>query len=110
MTETDLKNLIMVELSKKGCKIFNRPTGLFFRKTKGGEYARVKIGDKGQSDLSGHRPDGLAFYIEVKRPDGRGRATPQQLQFIKAMQESGAIAGIVESVPEAVCLVFGAKS
>ena len=106
MTETDLKNLIRVELSKLGCKVFNQPTGMFFRKASSGEYIPVKTGERGHSDLRGHRPDGKAFYIEVKRPDGKGRTSKEQEQFIKAMKESGAIAGVVNSVEKAVSLVF----
>lgn len=58
----------------------------------------------GYSDLSGHRKsDGKAIYLEVKTPTGK--ATQEQLNFIKQMQATGAIAGIVRSVDDAIALL-----
>ena len=48
MTETDVKNQIMLELSKRNCKVFNRPTGNFYIKTAEGNYKPVKINVKGR--------------------------------------------------------------
>lgn len=118
MTETDLMNNIMIALCQRKCKTFRRNTGLFYAKH-GNKYTPVKIGDNGQSDLSGHRPDGRAFYLEVKTPKEyaalmsrieRKKTTKhddEQNNFIRAMRESGAIAGLCDSVESAIALVFG---
>lgn len=85
--ESNVSDAIRLELSKRGCKIFRSQVGLFF--TQYGEM--IHIGIKGESDLHGHRlVDGKAIYIESKTPVGRAR--PEQLKFIKAMQDSGALA------------------
>lgn len=74
-----------------------------------GEYGRlVKIGVPGQSDVWGHRgTDGKAFYVEVKNPGETPR--PNQLDFIEAMKNTGAIAGWCTSVDGALEIVFGGK-
>lgn len=98
--ETLISDKIRLELSKKGCKVFRSQVGLFY--TQYGDM--INIGVKGESDLRGHRKDGKAFYIEAKTPIGNHR--PEQEKFIKAMQESGALAGFAHSVDEALRIVF----
>lgn len=116
MTEGDIKNQIMLELSARGCKVFNRPTGRFYTKNKNG-YTPIKINVKGASDLQGHRPDGRAFYIECKTPDEYAalmsrvfRSTTNdhdddQINFIQQMNKSGALAGFAGSVAMALEIV-----
>lgn len=99
--ETKVSDLIRLELSKRGCKIFRYQVGLFY--TMYGE--KIHVGIKGASDLIGHRrPDGRAFYIETKTPVGK--ASKEQKKFIAAMQESGALAGFANSVEQALDIVF----
>lgn len=98
--ETKVSDAIRLELSKRGCKIFRSQVGLFY--TKYGEL--IHVGIKGESDLHGHRADGKAIYLETKTPIGKAR--PEQEKFIKAMQESNALAGFAHSVEEAINIVF----
>ena len=61
---------------------------------------------EGFSDLFGHRlSDGRIFYIEVKKPGGRVR--DNQKKFLKAMRDSGALAGIAYSVEDALKIIGG---
>lgn len=101
--ETKVSDGIRLELSKRGCKVFRSQVGLFF--TQYGDM--INVGIKGESDLRGHRPDGMAFYIEAKTPIGRAR--PEQIKFIEAMKSSGALAGFAHSVQEAIDIVFPEK-
>lgn len=98
--ETKVSDLIRLELAKRGCKVFRSQVGLFY--TMYGE--KIHIGVKGESDLRGHRPDGRAFYLECKTPVGK--ASKEQLKFIPAMQQSGALAGFANSVEQALDIVF----
>lgn len=99
--ETNIQNTIMVELSKKGCKVHREQSGLLY--TPYGE--RIRIGVVGKSDLQGHRSsDGKCFYIETKTATGEKRK--EQEKFIKAMQESNALAGFARSVEDAMKIVF----
>lgn len=99
--ETILQNQIMVELSKRGCKVHRTNHGLFY--TPYGE--RITIGVEGQSDLQGHRsPDGKCFYIEVKVD--KGKPKPEQIAFLEAMKKSGALAGLAWSIEDAINIVF----
>lgn len=99
--ETSLQNKIIVALCERGCYAVNHTVGDFFTKYGG----RVSIGKPGEADIWGHRPDGLAFYVEVKLPGEKPRQN--QLEFIEAMKSSGAIAGWATSIPEALSIVFG---
>lgn len=101
--ETSLQNKIIVALCEHGCFAVNHTVGDFY--TKYG--ALVSIGTPGEADVWGHRPDGKAFYIEVKLPGETPRKN--QLDFIDAMKQTGAIAGWCTSIPEAIKIVFGGK-
>ena len=101
--ETRLQNRILVALCERGCYAENHTVGDFY--TKYGSM--VSIGKPGQSDIYGHRPDGKAFYIEVKMPGKEPRK--DQYEFLEAMRNSGAIAGWWTSIPEAIQIVFGGE-
>lgn len=102
MTEHDIMNEIRLALSEK-CVVFR--TNVFSGFTKDGRYVSTGV-PKGYSDLNGHRKsDGRAFYIEVKTDSGE--ASNEQNHFIEQMKATGAIAGIVRSVEDAVRLVGG---
>ena len=59
--ETKIQDLVRLELSKRGCKIFRCNVGNFI--TKYGQ--EIKIGTPGHSDLYGVKPGGIAFFIEI---------------------------------------------
>ena len=102
--ETILQNKIIVALCEHGCFAVNHTVGDFF--TKYGSL--VSVGKPGESDIWGHRPDGKAFYLEVKMPGKKPRR--DQLEFIEAMKKSGAIAGWCTTIPEALNVVFGGEN
>ena len=98
--ETVLQNKIICALCAKGCFAVNHTVGEFY--TKYGSI--VRIGVPGESDIWGHRPDGRAFYIEVKLPGEEPRKN--QLDFIEAMKRSGALAGWCTSVDGALKIIM----
>ena len=102
--ETILQNKIIVALCERGCLAVNHTVGDFFTQYGG----RVSVGVPGEADIWGHRPDGRAFYVEVKLPGEKPRQN--QLDFIEAMKNSGAIAGWCTSIPEALNIVFGGEN
>ena len=100
--ETSLQNKIIVALCERGCFAVNHTVGDFFTKYGG----HVSVGTPGEADVWGHRPrDGKAFYIEVKLPGEKPRQN--QLDFIEAMKNSGALAGWCTSIQGALKIVFG---
>ena len=98
--ETGIQDRIRIELCKKGCLIFRCNTGNFY--TKYGQ--EIKVGQKGHSDLYGVRNDGKAIFLEIKTPIGK--AKPEQLKFIEAVKNKGALAGFARSVEDAFKIVF----
>ena len=102
--ETVLQKKIIVALCEQGCFAVNHTVGDFF--TKYGSL--VSVGKPGESDIWGHRPDGKAFYLEVKMPGKKPRQ--DQLEFIEAMKNSGAIAGWCTTIPEALKIVLGGEN
>lgn len=99
--ETKLQNRIIVALCDRGCYAVNHTVGDFYTKYGG----RVSVGVPGESDIWGHRPDGIAFYVEVKMPGEKPRQN--QIDFLEAMRKTGAIAGWCTSVDDALKIVFG---
>ena len=60
---------------------------------------------KGFSDLFGFRhSDGRIFFIEVKTP--KGKVSKAQENFLKQMQNFGAIAGVARSVDDAIRIIL----
>ena len=59
---------------------------------------------KGASDYLGQLTDGRLFLIEVKRP-GVTRGTAEQEMLISVCKAAGGIAGIAQSVEDAVALL-----
>lgn len=100
MRETELMHEIMLAISAKGCKIFRANVGKV--RMRDGRWFDTGL-PKGHSDLYGFRPDGQVFYIETKiRPR---KATKEQVQFLLAMINSGAIGGVAYSVEEALKII-----
>jgi hypothetical protein len=98
--ETILQNQIIVALCQNGCVARNHTVGQFY--TKYGSI--VNIGNHGEADIWGHRiSDGRAIYIEVKLPGEHPR--DDQKKFLKAMANTGAIAGVAHSIEEALEIV-----
>lgn len=94
---------IMVALSADGHFVARANVGLFF--TADGRPVKTGL-PKGFSDLFGHRKsDCRAFYLEVKT--AKGKATAEQIAFLAAMKNRGAIAAIVRSVEDARLAVSG---
>jgi hypothetical protein len=103
VTESDLMRQIMVALSTDGHFVARANVGLFF--TADGRPIKTGL-PKGFSDLFGHRlSDARAFYLEVKT--AKGRASKEQLAFIAAMKNRGALAAIVRSVEDAQSALAG---
>ncbi len=104
MREGDLMRQILVALSEDGHFAYRCNVGRF--KMADGRWFDTGL-PPGFSDIAGFRAgDARAYFLEVKTPTGR--ASPQQLAFIAAMQARGAIAAVVRSVEEArsaLCVV-----
>lgn len=112
--ETKIQRLIMVELSKHGHTVFRNETGQFWTgKTIHREGSTVTLSNShmipvglcvGSSDLIGIQAGtGKFFAIEVKT--AKGRASKEQQQFIKHVNEKGGIAGIARTPQEALELL-----
>lgn len=102
--ETVLQNQIICALNARGHYATNHTVGDFYTKYGG----RVSVGVPGEADVWGHRSDGMAFYIEVKLPGETPRKN--QLDFLEAMRQSGAIAGWCTGIEEAIRIVEGGSS
>jgi hypothetical protein len=75
---------------------------VFYRLYMRGEPGRTK----GASDYLGQLTDGRLFLLECKRPGVR-KGTVEQEMLIGACQANGGVAGIVQSVEDAIELLGG---
>lgn len=101
MKETDIMRACMLALSGAGCLILRNNCGVL--KNPAGIPVRFGVGNPGGSDLIGITPSGQFLAVEVKT--SKGRATPEQLQFIEAVRKHGGIAGIARSPEDALALL-----
>lgn len=101
MSEAAIMHECMLALSKAGCTVFRANVGLYY--TKDGRPVRTGL-PVGFSDLFGFTQELRPFFLEVKAERGRLRA--EQVQFLAAMRERGAIAQSVRSVEECIAAVL----
>lgn len=126
MRESEIQQKIQSELSKGKTRLFRNPTsdgwsGKAKRLINGDVIVRnasyVKAGlVKGSSDLIGwHKvkitPEmigqDIAVFTAIEVKSESGKATEEQVKFIKNVQMSGGIAGVARSVEEAKKIIEG---
>jgi hypothetical protein len=72
--------------------------------TSGVRKARyIRYGFVGCSDILGQMRDGRVLAIEVKKPGGK--ATKEQVDFLKLVLANGGVAGIAHGVNQALAIV-----
>lgn len=119
MSETDLKNEVMLALSRGACRLLRINVGLGYlgtvvKRTAAmvtlRNYRAVKFAQPGVSDLIGWRtitvtPEmigkRIAIFAAVELKFGDNTATEEQAAFINVVLEAGGMAGVAYSVEEA---------
>lgn len=105
MSEMRLMHEIMIALTEAGCQVFRTNVGKV--RTPDGRFFDTGL-PKGHSDLYGFRRDGQIFYVEVKvKPN---KPTTEQILFIAAMRNKGALGGVAYSVKEALDIAKGIRA
>lgn len=102
MREAAVLHRCMLALSEAGCTVFRANVGRW--KTEDGRWVSTGL-PVGFSDLFGFRPDGRAFFVEVKTDTGRVR--PEQATFLEAMRARGAVALVARDPGTVVLEVLG---
>lgn len=100
MTESELMHSVMLAVTEAGNQIFRANVGK--ARTFDGRWFNTGL-PKGHCDLYGFRPDGQIFYIETKLHPRK--PTKEQRQFMLAMIDKGAAAGVAYTVEEALAIV-----
>ncbi len=67
----------------------------------------VRFGKVGSADILGIHPTGRFLAIEVKRPSGRYKPTPAQLEFLEAIHRYGGLCGIATSIEDVDRILSG---
>lgn len=102
MKESDIQNLILLEMSKRGHRLWRTNAGSI-RTLTGGV---VKLMPKGFPDTCGFRAsDGKFIALEIKTP--KGRLTKDQKRFAKMAEAYPILYGVATSVEEAVEIIEG---
>ena len=60
---------------------------------------------KGRVDIDGISTDGRVIAIEVKRSSTRNSLSPEQVEYLAAVQRAGGLAGVACSVEDALAIV-----
>ena len=102
-TEADIQSEIMIELSKRGHKIFRANAGKI-QDARTGMW--IKLFPKGFPDLCGWRKlDGKFIAIEVKNRKGKLRAG--QVKFSEFAKSQPILYGVARSKEDAIVIVEG---
>ena len=117
--ESDVQPEIRLALSRSGANMYRNNIGLAW--TGPNRDMPVKYGlCVGSSDLIGYTPvvitqdmvgETIAVFtaVETKRPKG-GKRTPEQVNFVGRVLESGGFAGFATSVTEALQIINGRRA
>lgn len=111
-TEAQVQRQVMLALSDHGCMVYRNNSGQY--KTAEGHVVRYGVGNPGGSDLIGITPIkitpdmvgrtiGVFTAVEVK--SSTGRASDNQMRFIKNIKNMGGMAGIARSEEEAIDII-----
>ena len=114
MKESNIQAEILLALSANDCLVWRVETaGAWVGQMIHQERGMVTLANArmihaglcvGGADLIGiHKPTGRMIAIEVK--SARGRASPEQLNFIAAIKAANGITGIAKSVEDALSLL-----
>lgn len=110
--ESNIVKRVMKEVSKRGARLFRNNIGQAFYPD--GSVVRYGLCYPGGSDLIGWHPvvitpemvgKKVAVFVAVEVKGPRGRLSPEQRNFIKAVAESGGIAGVARSEKDALDLL-----
>ena len=95
-SEADILHAILDYLALRGITAWRVNSGA----TKIGDRY-IRFGKKGMADILGIlKPNGRLLAIEVKRPGGR--ATPEQLAFLKQVNDAGGLGFVACSVEKVI--------
>ena len=104
MSEMDLVNQIIDYITLTGGVAIRINAGMRIIEGEGGKRRAFRGAPKGTSDIlaciSGQ-------FIAIECKDGRGRPTPEQLEFIERVEAAGGRGGVVWSFDEFLKLVGG---
>lgn len=105
MTETDLLRAIQLAASPLSMRLFRNNCGSLQDAT--GRWVKYGVANPGGSDLIGWTTvtitpemvgQQIAVFSAIEVKTLKGKASSQQLQFIRAVQDSGGIAGVARSI------------
>lgn len=92
--EADLQREIVYELEQIGCRVLRLNAGMAF-----GEQGAIKLAPAGTPDLlaliprnrinDGSGATGATLFVEVKRPDGKGKVSDAQRRMHADLREAG---------------------
>jgi len=113
-SEQSIQQHIRLRCSTGPVRLFRNNTGTLYDR----QGRPVTFGlEKGSADLIGWRtititPDmvgqAVAVFTSLEVKAERGRVSPEQRQWLEAVQAAGGIAGVVRSVEDAQTLLTGA--
>ncbi|WP_053031983.1 VRR-NUC domain-containing protein [Staphylococcus haemolyticus] len=104
MTEQQIQNDIILEINKRGHRLWRANAGKVVTK----DNRVIKLLPKGFPDTFGYRKsDGKFIAIEVKTESGRLR--PEQKKFRDFAETQNILYGVARSVEEAIEIVEGSQ-
>lgn len=110
--ETNVEKEIQLFVSKNGARLWKNHRGLF--QDRQGNPRQIGIGPNGGCDLIGYtmieiEPHmvgrKIAVFTAIECKQGRGRVSPEQLQFCERVRQDGGKAGIAWGKSDALEII-----
>lgn len=100
MKETNILQLVRLKASQLGCVLHRNNIGAY--KDPKGYYIKYGVCNPGGSDLIGWRtlPSGIAQFLAIECKIPGKKPTPEQHNFIDAVNKAGGLAAFVTSPEE----------
>lgn len=101
--EADLQREIVYELEQIGCRVLRTNAGMIYT-----EQGAIKLSPAGWPDLTvfiprqrlgdGRGEAGATLFVEVKRPDGKGKVSDVQRQMHRDLRDAGFAVVVVDNL------------
>jgi hypothetical protein len=106
LKEGDLMRLIQMEATKCGARVFRNNIGTL--RDQYGRFVTFGVCNPGGSDLIGWTTvNGIAVFTAIEVKTDSGKLTPEQVNFIDVVRQSGGIAGVARSTAEVQTILRG---
>lgn len=105
-SEAQIQNAILDYLMLRGVLAWRTNSGDLLITNNNGSSRRIKLAPKGTADIIGIMPDGSGRLLAIETKDRKGKQTPEQIEFMNRVRESGGVYILARSTEDVEREIF----